>query len=330
MDYDPFASSRYTIAVSSVGDADMVASYDEPGCAILAVTQSNGNVRSIATTTTVSSWTTSFGGTSAAAPLAAGVVALMLEANPQLTWRDAQHILLETTRINDPNHGDWITNGAGYDVNYYYGFGAIDAGAAVRAAETWLAVPHEIAADSGVIAVDPNEGLIPDNDPVGVTQSVVIADDVRIESVELILNVTASFVGDLEIELTAPSGTVSTFAQRRTADSQQDLENVKFTSLRHWGEEAAGEWSVRIADRYAQDRATWLDYRLVFHGTPPCPGDLSANGAIDAEDIFALLESYGACEQDAAFDPAADLNNSGCVDLADLQRLLASYGSLCP
>ena len=62
VDYDPYASSRYTIAVSSIGDADIVTSYDEPGCAVLAVTQSNGNGRGIATTTTTSSWTTTFGG----------------------------------------------------------------------------------------------------------------------------------------------------------------------------------------------------------------------------------------------------------------------------
>ncbi len=329
VDYDPFASSRYTIAVSSIGDADMVTSYDEPGCAVLAVTQSNGNGRGIATTTTTSSWTTSFGGTSAAAPLAAGVVALMLEANPQLTWRDVQHILLETTRKNDVDHADWATNGAGYEVNYYYGFGAIDAGAAVLAAEDWRRVPHEIAVDTGVIAVDPNVALIPDNDPVGVTQSVVVADDITIESVELILNASSTFIGDLDIELTAPSGMVSTFSEKR-GDSQEDLVGVTFTSLRHWGEGSAGEWSVRIADRASQDRTTWQDYQLVFHGTPACPGDLSANGTIDIDDVTDILAVYGTYEGDAAFDPAADLNNNGCIDLADLQVVLAYYGSVCP
>ena len=170
----------------------------------------------------------------------------MLEANPQLTWRDVQYILLETTRKNDPNHADWVTNGAGYDVNYHYGFGAIDAGAAVLAAEGWQRVPHEVAVDTGVIAVDPNVALIPDNDSVGVTQSVFVADDISIESVELVLNATSTFIGDLEIELTAPSGMVSTFAQRR-GDSQEDLNGFTFTSLRHWGKTrpASGRCALR-------------------------------------------------------------------------------------
>jgi len=40
--------------------------------------------------------TESHSGTSAAAPLAAGLIALMLEARPCLTWRDVQHIIVFT------------------------------------------------------------------------------------------------------------------------------------------------------------------------------------------------------------------------------------------
>ena len=40
--------------------------------------------------------TDSHTGTSAAAPLAAGMIALMLQARPCLTWRDVQYILVLT------------------------------------------------------------------------------------------------------------------------------------------------------------------------------------------------------------------------------------------
>ena len=40
--------------------------------------------------------TTQHTGTSAAAPLAAGMIALMLSARPCLTWRDIQHIIVVT------------------------------------------------------------------------------------------------------------------------------------------------------------------------------------------------------------------------------------------
>jgi len=40
--------------------------------------------------------TESHSGTSAAAPIAAALIALMLEARPCLTWRDVQHIIVFT------------------------------------------------------------------------------------------------------------------------------------------------------------------------------------------------------------------------------------------
>ena len=51
----------------------------------------------------------SFSGTSCAAPLAAGIFALVLEANPDLTWRDMQHLVVQTARKNDPDGHSWNT-----------------------------------------------------------------------------------------------------------------------------------------------------------------------------------------------------------------------------
>jgi len=327
VDYDPYASSRYTIAVGAIGDQDIRADYNERGSSLLVVAHSSGNVRSIATTTNHSGWTRRFGGTSASCPLVAGVIALMLQANPDLTWRDVQHVLIESARKNDPNHPNWKTNGAGYEVNYHYGFGAVDAGAAVRLAERWINVPHELVVDSGVIDVG---RPIPDNDPNGLTESVEIAGDIRIETVELILNVETTFVGDLEIILTAPSGLRSVFARQRSVDGTDNYTDYVFTSFRHWGEHSAGMWQVYIADLAPSDTATWIDYRLVFHGTPACPGDLDGDGQIGLADVEALLLTYRACEGEPEFDPAADLNNDRCIDLADLAWVLSVFGQDCP
>jgi len=326
VDYDPYVSSRFTLCVGAIGDADVRATYNETGSSMLVVAQSSGNTRRIHTTAASSGWTTSFGGTSAASPLAAGVVALMLEANPGLTWRDVQHVLIESARKNDPTHPDWTANGAGYDINYNYGFGAVDAGAAVAVAESWVNVPHELVIDTGVVAVNTS---IPDNDATGVTETVSITDNIRIETVELILNVQTTFVGDLEIALTGPSGIESVFARQRGGDSQDDYVDYLFTSFRLWGEESAGDWMINISDRASGDLATWIDYRLIFYGTPVCPGDLNEDGAIGLMDLAALLAAYGACEGDAWFDPAADFDNTGCIDLADLAYLLSVYGESC-
>ncbi|QEG34673.1 S8 family serine peptidase [Bythopirellula goksoeyrii] len=45
-------------------------------------------------------FTSRFNGTSASAPIVSGVIALMLEANPNLTWRDVQEILVRSARQN--------------------------------------------------------------------------------------------------------------------------------------------------------------------------------------------------------------------------------------
>ena len=61
-------------------------------------------------------YTQCMNGTSAASPNAAGVVALMLQANPSLSWRDVRRILATTARRLDM-HMEWFQNGAGRWVN---------------------------------------------------------------------------------------------------------------------------------------------------------------------------------------------------------------------
>ena len=91
-------------------------------------------------------YTSTFNGTSSAAPTVSGVIALMLEANSNLTWRDVKHILAGTSRkINsDDSYSyrgitqySWIENSAGYEQHPTYGFGAVDAAAAISAAESY-------------------------------------------------------------------------------------------------------------------------------------------------------------------------------------------------
>ena len=87
--------------------------------------------------------TTSFQGTSAAAPLAAGALALVLESNPNLTYRDVMHLIAKTSRV--PNVEDtegWIINGAKYHVNEKYGFGVLDVSQMLQEAQGWKNMPE--------------------------------------------------------------------------------------------------------------------------------------------------------------------------------------------
>lgn len=100
------------------------------------------------------SYSFSFNGTSAAAPMVTGVVALMQSANPDLTWRDVRWILAQTARkiqlgenltnqaTGNPSTGVyekaiWSTSGNSKfgRFSHHLGYGAADAGAAVTMAK---------------------------------------------------------------------------------------------------------------------------------------------------------------------------------------------------
>ena len=155
------ANSRYTIAVSALTDAGKQTYYSEPGTNILVAAYAGeyGQPQITTTDRTGSDGSNSAGdttdtmdGTSAATPLVSGIIALMLEANENLTWRDVQHILANSARKNDPTDASWVINGAGHDVSEKYGFGVIDAGAAVDMALTWTTVDTEIASTYGPVS----------------------------------------------------------------------------------------------------------------------------------------------------------------------------------
>ena len=91
-------------------------------------------------------YSSTFNGTSSAAPTVAGSVAMILEANNNLTWRDMKHILASTSAITDSsrsydidgiNQYSWVTNFAGYSHHNWYGFGVVDIDAAISMAENY-------------------------------------------------------------------------------------------------------------------------------------------------------------------------------------------------
>lgn len=264
VEYDPYASSRYTLAIGAIGDQDTRSSYNEHGSSMTVVAQSSGNVRGI-TTTNSSSYTSNFGGTSSASPLGCGVVALMLDANPALGWRDVTAILIESARKNHPSDGDWTVNAAGHDVSIDYGFGAIDASAAVAVALGWTNFTAEQTDTSGTQSVNQT---IPDNNATGLTRTWVCNQDIEIEAMEVVININHTYIGDIEVTLTSPSGTSSLLTKQRS-DSQNNLNDYILTSLRCWDESSLGTWTVHVADRDAGTTGTWVDFEVKVYGHAP-------------------------------------------------------------
>ncbi|MAJ19226.1 MAG: hypothetical protein CMA06_05240 [Euryarchaeota archaeon] len=267
---DGYANSRFTIAVTAINHEGDQSYYAEPGANILVAAHSNGDGEGITTTDITGSGgyngsgnvTHTFGGTSSATPLAAGVIALMYDANQDLTWRDVQEILLRTARMNDPNDSSWNTNGAGHDVSHKYGFGAVDAGAAVSMALNWTTLESEMNATFGPYYENYD---IPDGNSSWSEFPVDIPLELSLESIDVIVDINHTYRGDLDIVLVSPDGTESWLAESN-GDANDDFSNWLFNTVHHWGESSLGEWILKVRDAGSGDNGTLNSWQLIFHG----------------------------------------------------------------
>ena len=267
---DGYANLRYVIAVTAVTYKGEQSYYAEPGANILVAAPSNGDGESITTTDiegsggyTSGDYTDSFGGTSSATPLVSGVIALMLEANPNLTWRDVQHVLVETSRKNDASDSSWTTNGDGYLVSHKYGFGVVDASAAVNLAAQWSLVESEMNFSTGMQTV--NLG-IPDNSGAPINLSVNITEPLHLESIDVYVDIDHTYRGDVELILTAPSGMQSILTEKHS-DANNDYADWRFSTVQHWGEDSRGEWILSAEDKGNGDVGTINEWGMILYGT---------------------------------------------------------------
>ncbi len=153
-------------------------------------------------------------GTSAAAPIAAGIVALCLEANPSLTWRDLMYLTVMSSRPKAIRTNNFLVNKRGFMVSSRYGFGLMDAGRMVEMARDWVSVP----AMSTCVTNRPgdfevvNLGLGSNVLDVKVRSSGCMGSEEEvnyIEQVEIVVSLNAEVRGSVEIYLTSPMGTTS-------------------------------------------------------------------------------------------------------------------------
>lgn len=80
-------NKRYTVSVPAVDSRGLQAYYSEDCSMHVVAAPSSGGGTAITSTARRAACTSTFGGTSAAAPMVAGIAALILEANSELTWR---------------------------------------------------------------------------------------------------------------------------------------------------------------------------------------------------------------------------------------------------
>lgn len=296
--YDGYANSIHTISIGAVSNLGTQAWYSESGANLIVVAPSGGGTRGITTTRTNGNYTNNFGGTSSACPLVAGVVALMLEANPHLGWRDVQEILLHSATKVDANDNDWITNEAGINFNHKYGGGMLNAQEAVTLSQSW-----ESNLNTQISETQGNNNLnqeIPDDDNIGVTHTFDMSNiaDFRVEQVEVTVDITHSARGDLQITLTSPEGTSSVLAEFH-GDVNNDYDNWTFMTARNWGENARGTWTLNIIDGFAGDEGTLNIANIKIYGSQrvmmlsPAHNSINVPQDTDLEITFAQNISQG-------------------------------------
>ncbi len=230
-------------------------------------------------------YTNSMNGTSAATPIAVGAMAVLLEANPDLTWRDVKYILAKTATKVDPEfagvtaqlpHGEfelqqgWLTNAAGFHFSNWYGFGGVDLKAAVD-----LAVDFESPLGRYIEkpwwpkgkALNKN---VPAGEYAGVTRTVTVAagDNLVVESLQLKVSLASGYVGDAAIEVTSPSGTRNIVWHAGNGFSNHDdLSDMLMLSNAFYGEESVGSWKVRVINTGIHDEdVVWTGLQLKVSG----------------------------------------------------------------
>ncbi|XP_022250671.1 proprotein convertase subtilisin/kexin type 7-like [Limulus polyphemus] len=279
--FDGYASSIYTITIGAVTESGGLPFYAEECPAMLGVTFSSGSMRNFDIVT--SDWTKVDGsgctrhhtGTSAAAPLAAGMIALMLEVRPCLTWRDIQYIFVLTgMKVNLLHQNLWEKNAAGLWHSNFHGFGILNAWRLVSVAKAWQSVPWLTTYTSPQEEFEKQIPSFPDELVVNISVSKEDADSYGlfiVEYVQVKITLSHPYRGHLVIMLQSPAGTASTLTHVRPKDnSTEGLNNWSFTSVKFWGEEPYGTWSLILLDSSSgsSELGTFKSWRLVLHGTP--------------------------------------------------------------
>jgi subtilisin-like proprotein convertase family protein/Ca2+-binding RTX toxin-like protein len=230
-------------------------------------------------------------GTSFAAPIVSGVIALMLQANPNLGYRDVQQILAVSARKVEDSSTQWSDNGAsnwnggGMHANHDYGFGKVDARAAVRLAESWMTQStgtneKSLTASSGPLGQVVAAGKL-------IAPKLAIQSGLNIEHVEVDFDAQVGRLGDLVVKLVSPNGTQSVLLDRvgkiplaAAGANEADVGSTQsgefkytFMSTHDWGERSAGDWTLQVTNTANGLPVTLNSWSLRIYGAEATSDD---------------------------------------------------------
>lgn len=248
-------NSQYSIAVAAVNQNNQVASYSSPGANILVSAYSGDDyLNSISTTVPEGTgdslytfigdsdlnYTNTFSGTSASTPIVAGSLALVLEACPNLSYRDIKYLIAKnSTKVGT----GYITNSAGLSHSNDYGFGVINPTAMINECLSGYSLLGE---KKSIEVSDSIESTIFSS--TALIKNLTISSNNTIEWVGLTIKSDYSFPQELEVKLISPNGTESILLHSNNHLGSNDLFNSGFrlSSQAFMGESSLGTWQVEI------------------------------------------------------------------------------------
>lgn len=275
--FHSLSNNRFSIAVGAHDSDGEAAFFSSPGANVLL----SAPGMALVTTSGLADGSTDskyVSGTSFAAPMVSSAIALMLEANPNLGYRDIQEILAISS---DPSrsglavaNGATNVNGGGMLFDREMGFGALNALSAVNLARSWT-TQHTVANEEHIAA----EFVVPvtiDTVSQLLTCDVVNpgTDDFSLDFVELTLVLEDTNLKNLRVELISTDGTCTVIAPNLRAAGGRTTLDFTFSSVATWGESPFGTWTLKLSHNEGDAPLTIRSASLDLYGdTVTADGD---------------------------------------------------------
>lgn len=269
--YDGYTNSIYSITVGAIDHKGLHPPYAESCAAVMVVTYSSGSGEFIHSTDINDRCNDRHGGTSAAAPLAAGIYALLFEVNPDLTWRDVQYLsVLSSDEIKNSDANSQL-GALGKNYSHRYGYGKLNAAKLIEMAKDWKNVnpqswyyhPTQLLENEWTNTTDKE-----------LVHSIKLSGNAlkkwnlkTVEHVTVTVNIEADVRGNVEIDLVSPLGIVSNLGVVRPHDSSPEgFQNWTFMSVAHWGEKGIGDWKLKVRSTSDGNKVKLNSWRLKIFG----------------------------------------------------------------
>ncbi|KAI8906780.1 peptidase S8/S53 domain-containing protein [Gorgonomyces haynaldii] len=275
--FDGYTNSIFTVTVSAIDRRHEHPTYSESCSAVLTTTYSGLGMDAIFTTDwdlpDIHHYTSAHSGTSAAAPIASGLYALVLQIRPDLSWRDIQHLTVHSGMVVDESDSGWQKVALGRKFNHKYGFGILKAYKLIETAKTYQRVGKQ-----RVLSIPYKRVNQPVQDSQTVSQTFEITPEMvqqqngtLLEHITVTLDCEHALRGDISVQLISPHNIVSDILVGRPGDhAKTGFKNWTAMSVVHWDEDPVGNWTLSVTDiRKNSETGNWLGYSLQLFTREP-------------------------------------------------------------